>query len=222
MKKITIAIDGTAGSGKSTLAKSLAEKLGYLYIDTGAMYRALTYKAIVAGIDLKDSDELIELARRVKICLEKSNDSIKVLIDNEDVTDKIILPQVSDAVSLVAAIAGVRKYMVEHQRRMGQDGGVVLEGRDIGTVVFPDADIKLFLKAEVQERTKRRHKELADKGIKSQLTDVAKNLTYRDQKDSSRDVSPLKPAADAIIIDTTKLTMDQKNKLAWQYIETKI
>lgn len=200
-KKLIIAIDGTAGSGKSTLAQALAKRLGYEYIDTGAMYRHLTYRALEEGITGKKG--LIDLARRTKRFLK---------------TDKIRLPEVSNMVSKVAAIKGVRRWMVEHQRRLGRKGGVVVEGRDIGTVVFPDADIKFFLVADVEERARRRFKELKEKGIKTQKKDVEENIISRDIRDSSRKVSPLIPAKDAIIIDTSNLNMRQKNELALKYV----
>lgn len=200
-KGLIIAIDGTAGSGKSTLAQFLAKKLRYKYVDTGAMYRYLTYKALKEGIS--DKKGLISLARRTKTF---SN------------TIKIRHPEVSDMVSKIAAIKGVRQQMVKHQRELGKKGGVVMEGRDIGTVVFPDADIKFFLVAEVEERARRRYKELKGKRIKIAKKDVEENIINRDIKDSSRSVSPLKPAKDAIIIDTSSLSIRQKNELAWKHV----
>lgn len=197
-RKLIIAIDGTAGSGKSTLAKALAKMLGYRYVDTGAMYRYLTYRAIK-----ENKKGFVDLARRIKAFPD---------------TDKIRFPNVSNMVSKVSAIKGVRKWMVRHQRRIAKDGGVVMEGRDIGTVVFPDADIKFFLTASAQERARRRHKELKQKGIKISKGDVKENIINRDKKDSSRKVSPLRPAKDAIIIDTTSLTMREKNELAWKHV----
>lgn len=198
---LVIAIDGTAGSGKSTLAQYLAKRLGYLYVDTGAMYRYLTYKALKEGI--KDTKGFIELAKRTKRFF-KGN--------------VIRYPSVSDMVSKVAAIKGVRKWMVKHQRAIGKKGGVVMEGRDIGTVVFPDADVKFFLVAEAEERARRRYKELKQKGIKAEKKEVCENIINRDIKDSSRKVSPLKPAKDAVIIDTTNLSIREKNELAWKYV----
>lgn len=200
-RKLIIAIDGTAGSGKSTLAQYLAKKLGYKYIDTGAMYRYLTYKALKEGI--KDTKGLVSLAKRTKFFFKGNI---------------IRYPNVSNMVSKVSAIKGVRKWMVKHQRALGKDGGVVAEGRDIGTVVFPDADIKFFLTASVKERAKRRYKELVQKGIKVAKKEVAKNIISRDTKDSSRKVSPLKPAKDAVIIDTTNLSIWEKNERAWKYV----
>lgn len=195
-RRLIIAIDGTAGSGKSTLAKALAKRLGYKYIDTGAMYRYLTYRALK-----EKRKDFVNLASQIKVFPK---------------TDKIRLPEVSDMVSKVSAIKGVRKWMVKHQRKIGR--GVVIEGRDIGTVVFPDADIKFFLTASVEERTRRRYKELKQKGIRISIKNVRENIISRDVKDSSRKVSPLKPAPDAIIIDTTNLSMKQKNELAWRYV----
>lgn len=199
-RKLVIAIDGNAGSGKSTLARALAEKLKYRYVDTGAMYRLVTYNAIQKRI--KGKKALINLAKNIEINLADLK------------TKKIRLPEVSDMVSKVSAIKEVRHWMVKEQRRLAKGGGVVVEGRDIGTVVFPKADIKLFLIADVNERAKRRYKELKQKGIKIEKNAVEKNIISRDLKDSSRKVSPLKPAKDAIIIDTTNLTIAEKNKLA--------
>lgn len=215
-KKLIIAIDGTAGAGKSTLAKALAEKLGYLYLDTGAMYRAVAYKAIEQGIDLNKKNSLTDIARKARIRLTKSG---KVFLNGKDVTRKIRLPSVSNAVSKVAAIRGVRQQMVKRQRELGKNGGVVVEGRDIGTVVFPKASIKFFLVAELKERSKRRHKELTQKKIKSDIKDVQDNIVDRDIKDSSRKVSPLRPAKDAIVIDTTDLNMRTKNNIVLKYIK---
>lgn len=200
-KRLVVAIDGTAGSGKSTLAQYLARRLGYKYIDTGAMYRYLTYRALQKGIT--DTKGFIELARETKRFYKG---------------DMIRFPEVSNMVSKVSAIKGVRKWMVKHQRELGRSGGVVVEGRDIGTVVFPNADIKFFLIASVKERAKRRHKELMQKGIKTLIKDVEENIISRDTKDSSRKVSPLKSAEDAIIIDTTNLSIREKNGLAWEYV----
>lgn len=209
-KKLIIAIDGTAGSGKSTLARALAKRLGYLYLDTGAMYRAIAYKAIQRG-----TKKLIELAQKTDIRFTKSG---KVFVDGKDVSRKIRLHEVSELVSKVAAIKGVRREMVKRQREIGKNGGIVIEGRDIGTVVFPGADIKFFLVAGVSERTKRRYKELIEKKIVSNLKEVQENIISRDIRDSSRKISPLRPAKDAIIIDTTNLTMKKKNDLAWKYV----
>jgi cytidylate kinase len=205
MKKIIIAIDGTAGSGKSSLAKALAKKLNYKYIDTGAMYRFLTYHVIKRGI--KNKKDIIDLAKHLKISMRNLQ------------TDKIRIPEVSNMVSKIAAIKGVRVCMVNHQRELAKKGGAIVEGRDIGTVVFPDADIKFFMTAGVDERSKRRYKELMQKGIKVQKDAVEENLVSRDAKDSSRKVSPMKPAKDAIVIDTTRLTIPQKNNLALKYIK---
>jgi cytidylate kinase len=207
-KKNIIAIDGTAGSGKSSLAKALAKKMKYRYIDTGAMYRFLTYHCIKRNI--KSEKDIVSLSKNLKITLRSLQ------------TDKIRLPEVSDLVSKIAAIGGVRKWMVKHQRELAKNGGVVVEGRDIGTVVFPDADIKFFLTAGVEERSKRRYKELLQKGIIIAKKNVCKNLIKRDAKDSCRKVSPLRPAKDAIVIDTTKLTIPQKNNLAWRYVKENV
>jgi CMP/dCMP kinase len=207
-KKITIAIDGPAASGKSTTAKLVAQKLGYLHIDTGAMYRALTVKVIEKKLDPNNKEEVAELARTSSIRLEAGNPTTKVFLDNIDITDKIRTPQVNQAVSTVSSYQGVRDVMVREQQRMSANGGVVLEGRDIGTVVLPSAELKIFMIASVQERVKRRKKDLELSGIIADAKELTKEIEARDRKDSTREISPLKKAADAIELDTSNLTID--------------
>jgi CMP/dCMP kinase len=209
-KKITIAIDGPAASGKSTTAKLVAQKLGYLHIDTGAMYRALTLKAIENKLDPDNKEEIVALARKSSIRLEAGNPTTKVFIDNVDITDKIRTPQVNQAVSTVSSYQGVREVMVREQQRMSANGGVVLEGRDIGTVVLPSAELKIFMIASVQERVRRRKKDLALTGIEADEKELTKEIEARDKKDSTRENSPLKKAADAIELDTSNLTIDDQ------------
>jgi CMP/dCMP kinase len=205
-----IAIDGPAGSGKSTVAKSVAKALGFLYIDTGAMYRALTLKAIMAKIDLKNEPRLIKLSENTDIRLETEDSSLKVFLDGENVTDKIRDLSVSEKVKYIARVEGVRKNMVKLQRAMGETAeGACMEGRDIGTVVFPDAKYKFFLVASFDERVRRRFKEFEDKGIKVEKESVAKDLKERDHTDMARSVGPLKQADDAVLIDTTNMTIEE-------------
>lgn len=205
----TIAIDGPAGAGKSTVAKLVAKKLGYLYIDTGAMYRTVAYRAIAEGIAFDDNQALSELTNRIRIELANTPDGYKVYCDGQDVSDDIRTPEVSAASSPVSAAFGVRLALVEQQRRMAEHGGVVMDGRDIGTNVLPNADCKIFLTASIEERAKRRTKDLEAKGIKADIRQVADDIRERDQRDSTRANAPLACAPDAFTLDTTDLTIGQ-------------
>ncbi len=210
MKKIVIAIDGPAASGKSTTAKLVAERLGYLFVDTGAMYRAVTLKVLEKGIDPKDSDAIARLLEKTEVKLELNNGRLKLLLDGVDVTNKIRKPEITRAVSTVSSIKKVREAMVREQRRMGEQGGIVLEGRDIGTVVFPNADLKIFMVANMRERAKRRQKDLAEQGTKVDLPELIHEIEERDKRDSTREASPLKRAPDAIELDNSELTLEQQ------------
>ncbi|CUS78672.1 cytidylate kinase [Candidatus Kryptonium thompsonii] len=213
MRKIIIAIDGPAGSGKSTTARLVAQKLGYTYIDTGAMYRALTLKVIESNVDPNDEDSIVKLAENTRIDLIYENGNLKVILDNRDVSDKIRTPEVTSLVSVVSAHPKVRDIMVKKQRELGKDGGVVIDGRDIGTVVFPNADLKIFMTADVKERAKRRQKELKAQGFEIEIEKLIKEIEERDEFDSNREISPLKKADDAIEIDTTNLTIEEQVEL---------
>lgn len=205
-----IAIDGPAGAGKSTVAKLLAKQMGFLYIDTGAMYRALTLKALRKAIDISNAVQLTRLAKNTRIDLENNPDgSIKVLLDNEDVSINIRKPEITQFVSDIAKVEGVRKEMLHLQRRFGSRASSVLDGRDIGTVVFPNADKKFFLDAEFKERVSRRHKELRESRQAVTAEEVEKDLKNRDTIDSSRKCAPLKKAPDALYVDTTKMTIEE-------------
>ncbi|MDD4237768.1 MAG: (d)CMP kinase [Desulfotomaculaceae bacterium] len=207
--KPNIAIDGPAGAGKSTVAKLVAKNLGYLYIDTGAMYRAVTLKALRDGVDLNDHEKLGRLASAVLIRLKVgSNGNLTVLLDGEDVTEEIRLPAVSNSVSLVAKVPVVRRKMLELQKDMARLGGVVMEGRDIGKAVLPDAQVKIYLTAATGERARRRWKELSDKGIRVDQRQIEEEICNRDFIDTSREMDPLAPAADAVIIDSTSYTIE--------------
>jgi len=200
MGNIIIAIDGPGGSGKSTVARSVARKLGFTYIDTGAMYRAVGLWALRLGMDLDDLHRLEQLAREARIEFEGD----RVLLNGDDVTEEIREARVSDAASKVAACPGVRRAMREEQRRIGSSGSVVMEGRDIGTVVFPEARVKIFLDAHPEERAQRRAKETA-----APVEEVARDLAGRDQRDRTRAEAPLTQAPDAEYLDTTGLTLDE-------------
>ena len=210
-----IAIDGPAGAGKSTVAKLLAKKLKFLYIDTGAMYRALTLKALEENVDIKDVDALIKLSHSSVIGLLNNPDgSLKVLLDGRDVSSAIREPRITQFVSEVAKIKEVRSVMVDLQRKLGNQGDAVLDGRDIGTVVFPGADRKFYVDADFKERVNRRHKESLGLGQSVTFEDVSSDLSNRDNIDSNRKVAPLKKADDAIFLDTTDLTIEEVvNKL---------
>lgn len=209
MSKPIIAIDGPAGAGKSTVAKGVADRLGYLYIDTGAMYRAVAYKCLQAGVPISDQKAVVALAMRTEISLVDIDGELHVYADGEDVTQAIRSPEVSRASSPVSAIPGVRKRLVELQRNMAQSGGVVMEGRDIGTVVFPTAEVKVFLTASTEERARRRVKQMQEAGIEADPAKVAADIRERDLRDSSRADAPLAMAPDAVLLDTDGLSVDQ-------------
>lgn len=204
-----IAIDGPVGSGKSTVGRRLAERLGYRYMDTGAMYRALAWKALKAGIPLDDAEALTALAEHSEITLAGDATHLRVLIDGEDVTDDIRSPEISRATSLISTIAGVRRALVAQQRRVAGEGNVVVEGRDIGTVVFPRADVKFYLDARVEVRAHRRWEEERARGRRVTLDEVIRQTRERDRRDAEREASPLRPADDAILIDSSDLTVDE-------------
>jgi cytidylate kinase len=217
-KGLIIAIDGPAGSGKSTSAKLIAKKLGYLYIDTGAMYRAVTYLAIKQNV-LNNDSRIVELARKSKIELIYSDNELVVLLNDDDITKEIRLPEVNSHVSDVSKISAVRELLVEKQREMGAKGGVVMEGRDIGTVVFPNADVKIFLTASLDTRAERRTKEYIEKGSVVPAEEIKNNISSRDRIDSGRSNSPLIKADDAIEIDTTNVTIDEQVNLILEEVQ---
>ena len=207
---MVVAIDGPAGSGKTTTARLVAKELGFVHIDTGAMYRALTLLALREDTPLADDNALTELATRANIELRPGDSRPRVLLGGEDVTEEIRTPVVDFNVSRVSEVPGVREQIVEQQRRLGRCTDVVMEGRDIGTVVFPDADVKIYVVASGEERARRRHRELTLGGISHELAEVVSDLKRRDEYDSSRAVAPLKPAPDAERIDTTFMTISRQ------------
>lgn len=206
---LVIAVDGPAGAGKSTVARRVAAALNYLYIDTGAMYRAIALAVLEEGVGPDDGAAVERLARGLDVELVPSAAGNRVLLEGRDVTERIRAPEVSAAVSQVAALPGVRHRMVQLQRRLAAGGGVVMDGRDIGTVVFPDADVKVFLTASAEERARRRWLELRAAGHAPSLDDIRANIESRDRLDSTRDVAPLRKAEDAVEIDTTDKTVDE-------------
>lgn len=208
-EKISIAIDGPAAAGKSTVAKIVAKRLSYIYIDTGAMYRAITWKAMKHHVDLENEQALFDLLKKTEIELQKTDKGQNVYVDGQDVTNDIRLPEVSNHVSIVSKHEFIRKEMVARQKLLASDGGVVMDGRDIGTHVLPNAEVKIFLKASVDERAKRRHEENMKKRIPSDLEQIKSDIAKRDKLDSERKIAPLRKAQDAIEIDTTSLSIEQ-------------
>lgn len=221
MKKISIAIDGPASSGKSTVAKILAKQLNYIYCDTGAMYRALTYLAIQENIDFENESALVELCFAHTISFKQTKAEQLVFIDDKEVTKEIRQPDVTNAVSIVAKHALVREKLVQLQQKIGEAGGVVMDGRDIGTAVLPNAEVKIFLVASVEERAQRRYKENQEKGIQTDFETLKKEIEHRDYLDSTREVSPLKQAIDAVKIDTTGMNITEVVQAIEHVIEQK-
>jgi len=213
MKNLIIAIDGPVGSGKSTLARRVAELMGYIYIDTGAMYRALALKAVRNGLSFDRDDDLETLARGTRIDLKALDGTQQVFLDGEDVTAAIRTPEVSQAASKIAVVSGVRHVLVAEQRRAGQQGGVVMEGRDIGSVVFPDADLKIFLTASPEVRAERRYREHQQKGDSIDLARTLVEIRERDQRDRERTTSPLLRAPDAVVVDSTAMEAEEVARL---------
>ena len=218
-RKLTIAIDGPAGAGKSTIASRLARKLGYVNLESGAMYRALGLKAIQNDVSFDDEAALLELARNSRIGLHPRLDGNRVLLDGADVSKRIRERDVTEAASRVSVHPAVRAWMVDRQREMGKPGGVIMEGRDIGTVVFPNAEVKIFLEATPDVRVERRLKQRGADADKAKT--VAAELQQRDQRDKTRAASPLVPAPDAVILDSTHLTIDQVVKRAEELVRKK-
>jgi cytidylate kinase len=206
---LIIAIDGPSGAGKSTLAKKLAADLGFIYLDTGAMYRALALKILRQGVDLADDQKLAELVNSTSVDLQCDRAELEVLLDGKNVASEIRTPAVSQMASKASALKLVRDRMLDLQRRLGERGGVVAEGRDIGTVVFPDAQVKIFLSASAAERARRRCAELRAAGQPVDLDVTLREIEERDQRDSERALAPLRKADDALVIDSSNSTADE-------------
>jgi cytidylate kinase len=209
-RKITIAIDGPAASGKSTTARKVANVLGYTYIDSGAMYRAVTLKALQEKVPVNNRSAVAKVAEKISLKFQKNKKKTIIYMEGKDVSDDIRSPLVDENISPVAANPLVRKILVGKQREMAKGGGVVMDGRDIGTVVFPEAELKIYMCARVEERADRRSKELEQKGVKMNIDQVVADIEYRDKQDVSRRHGPLKKAPDAIELDTTRLTIEQQ------------
>ncbi len=225
MAKFVVAIDGVAGSGKSTTAKGVARRLNFFYIDTGAMYRAFTLKylrAVSAREKAIDCELIQELLTNTLLDLRRDNSEEKVFLDGEDVSAAIRTPEVSGFVSQISAVPAVREWMVAKQREVAEGKSVVCEGRDIGTVVFPDAEVKVFMQADVAVRAARRLKELGDREINANEQEVIENIRFRDKYDSERNHSPLKKADDAIVVDTTDLSIEEEIEIVKEIVEERL
>ncbi|MFH1612799.1 MAG: (d)CMP kinase [bacterium] len=209
MKKLIIAIDGPAGSGKSIIAKKLALKLKYMYLDTGAMYRAITLKAISENINLEDVASLIKLSIKSNIEFKMENNELKVFLNEKDVTYEIRSQEITKNAFYIAQVKEIRDILVNQQQKIGKLGGVVAEGRDITTVVFPQAEIKIYLDASLEERTQRRFKDFFARGEKVNIEKLKEEIKIRDERDKIRKDGPLKIAKDAIVIDTTNMSIDE-------------
>ncbi len=206
MKKISIAIDGPSAAGKSSIAKIVAKKLGYVYIDTGAMYRCVGYYCLQNNIDLNNETAVSAILKNIKITMDSNN---RVYLNEHDVSDQIRQDEVSMSASLVSSYQDVREFLVKQQRKMSNVGGVILDGRDIGTVVLPDAKLKIYQNASVETRAKRRFLENKKRGLSADLETIKKDIEQRDYQDMNRKISPLKKADDAIVLDTSNLSVDE-------------
>lgn len=207
--KIAVAVDGPAGAGKSSISKIVAKKLGYLYIDTGAMYRSVTWAVLHNHIDVNNQKAVEALLPELDLTMEASDDSCKVFIAGQDVTDFIRTPQVNNAVSIVASYKSVRQYLVERQRLMAEAGGVILDGRDIGSVVLPNAELKIYLTASVEARAMRRYLEVKGTVNEQTLEDIKDSVMQRDDMDKNRKESPLIQVEDAVLVDSSEMTFDE-------------
>lgn len=206
---VSIAIDGPSGAGKSTLSRAVAEKLGILYVDTGAIYRTVGLAALRAGVSSKDADGVVALLPGLDIQFRHDENGKQCMyLQDENVSEEIRLPEVSIYASDVSAIPAVRSFLMEMQRKAARENSVIMDGRDIGTVVLPDAGLKIFLTAKPEERARRRLLELEAKGVETSFEDVLRDIQYRDKNDSSRATAPLRPAEDSVLLDTTEISFD--------------
>lgn len=223
MKYKSIAVDGPSGAGKSTMAKKLARALGFLYVDTGAIYRTLGLFALRQGISPEDEAAVSKLLPMVSIRLDYGEDWVqKMYLNGEDVTDAIRTPEVSTAASQISAIPGVRDFLMDMQRDLAKQGNVIMDGRDIGTVVLPDADVKIFLTASAEDRARRRFEELAARGSRTDYETVLADIRERDHRDSTRSAAPLRQAEDALLVDTTGNSMEESFEVLLQTVREKL
>ncbi|MCQ2441386.1 MAG: (d)CMP kinase [Clostridia bacterium] len=216
---ISVAIDGPAGAGKSTLSRRVAEKLGYIYVDTGALYRTVGLKFINLGYDTELNCDIEEILSKTDIEIKYINGEQRVFLDKVDVSEDIRTPNASMMASAVSAKPPVRAFLLEMQRKLARGNNVVMDGRDIGTVVLPNATVKIFLTASVKARADRRYKELCEKGIETDYKSVYDDIEKRDYNDSHRDIAPLKPADDSVLADTTKLNVEQSLELLLKIVK---
>ena len=217
-----VAVDGGSGTGKGTVTRYVAEKLGLITIDTGALYRCVTLEALNKKINLEDKQELEEIAKNIKVDLKIENDNQLVYLNGEDVSIEIRTPRVASNVSKVATVKGVREALTNLQRKLAEGKKVILEGRDIGTAVFPNADVKIFLECSAEERAKRRVKQNEENGIKSSYEEVLENIKMRDKIDSTREVTPLKKSEDAIVIKTDGFTPEEGREAVYKIIKKEL
>ncbi|WP_040196088.1 (d)CMP kinase [Candidatus Soleaferrea massiliensis] len=218
----SIAIDGPAGAGKSTIAKGVAKNIGFIYVDTGALYRSIGYFVQLNGKDPKDPEQVVPLLDGIKIELKYENGVQKVYLNGEDVSEKIRTPQLSMYASNVSAIPKVREFLFDLQRNLAKTQNVIMDGRDIGTVVLPDADIKIFLTASVEERARRRYKELAEKDESVRYEDVLEEMKQRDYNDMHRDIAPLRQADDALLVDTTENNLEESIEILTKIVKERL
>ena len=204
-----ITIDGPSGTGKGTVSERLARALGFHYLDSGAIYRVLAYKAVQQGVELNDEDGLIDLAKHLAVKFSMDTPEKTILLEGKDITDAIRTETISQLTSKISSIGGVRAALLARQQAFAMRPGLVTDGRDMGTVVFPDANLKIYMTASAKERASRRYQQLKSKGIDANLAEILSELQLRDERDSQRQVAPLKPATDAIVIDTTELGIEE-------------
>lgn len=217
---IQIAIDGPSGAGKSTIAKAVAKRLGYVYVDTGALYRTVGYAALCEKLDCKNPGEIVPLLAKIKVDLTYDNGVQKVLLNREDVSTQIRLPECSMAASAVSAIPEVREFLLNTQQEIASHHNVIMDGRDIGTVVLPNAQVKIFLTASAEKRAKRRYDELCEKGVTTTFEEVLEDMKQRDYNDSHRAIAPLKPAEDSVLVDTSDLNLEESIDAIEQAVQT--
>jgi len=219
IRKKVITIDGPAGAGKSTVSKALADKLQYTYLDTGALYRALAYKALKCNIQVTDQEQMKRLCSETDVSIKNIDGQMTVYVDGKNVAEKIRTEEVGLTASTISAFPIVRQKLLSLQREAGEQGGIVAEGRDMGSVVFPNADLKFYLDADIRERTKRRHDELLSKGVKDDMSGILQGMKTRDQQDAQREIAPLKATPDSIVIDSTHLSITEVVEKILGYVQ---